>query len=57
MANARTPSLLAIVATAGFALAAQAQDSGAFKDPYSLRMSNPRGYLGLNVGHVRNREP
>jgi len=51
MANARTPSLLAIVVTAGFALAAQAQDSGAFKDPYSLRMSNPRGYLGLNVGH------
>jgi len=52
----RTPSVFAFAICAGLGLAAHAQDSASFKDPYSLRMSNPRGYLGLNVarGHYES---
>jgi OmpA-OmpF porin, OOP family len=56
MVAARIASVLVLAVLAGFTLTARAQDPGTFKDPYSLRESNPRSYLGLNLGrsHYEN---
>ncbi|GAB2592063.1 hypothetical protein GCM10027034_25940 [Ramlibacter solisilvae] len=45
----RTASSLTLAVCASLA-PAYAQDSGGFKDPYSLRTATQRSYLGLNMG-------